>query len=43
MSFLKEKLKSRLSKKDLEKVPSSFEVIGDIAILETRDLKGKDR
>lgn len=43
MSFIKDKLKSKLSKKDLEKVPSSFEVIGDIAILEIRDLKGKDK
>ena len=43
MSFLKEKLKSKLNKKDLEKVPGSFDVIGDIAIIEIRYLKGKDK
>lgn len=43
MSFIKDKLKSKLSKKDLEKVPSSFDVIGDIAIIEIRHLKGKDK
>lgn len=43
MSFLKEKLKNKLSKRDLEKVPGSFDVIGDIALVEIRDLKGKDK
>ena len=43
MSLLKDKLKSKLSKKDLEKMPSSFDVVGDIAIIEIRHLKGKDK
>src|SRR3989344_2316877 len=43
MSFIKDKLKSKLSKTNLMKVPSSFDVIGDIAIIEIRHLKGKDK
>ncbi|MDP4012640.1 MAG: methyltransferase domain-containing protein [Candidatus Nanoarchaeia archaeon] len=43
MSLLKEKLKGKLSKKDFDKLPSSFDVIGDIAIVEIRNLKGKDK
>ena len=43
MSLLNDKLKSKLSKKDLEKMPSSFDVIGDIALIEIRHLKGKDK
>ena len=43
MRLLKQKLKNKLGKREFEKLPTAFDIVGDIAIVEIRDLEGRDR